>query len=77
MRTGARLAIAAGVLLAIYGLMLGVEAGFTEYVQRIILLWSVSRPGPDILSVVRYRPRPSSQSTTMRPTGRPSSQSRM
>ena len=42
MRAAIRLAIAAAVLLAIYGLMLGVEAGFTEYVQRIILLAGIN-----------------------------------
>jgi branched-chain amino acid transport system permease protein len=42
MRLVIRTAIAAAVLLAIYGLGLGVEAGFNEYVQRIILLAGVN-----------------------------------
>jgi len=42
MRAAVRLAIAAAALLAIYGLQLGVEAGFTEYVQRIILLAGIN-----------------------------------
>ena len=42
MRAVIRLAIAVAVLLAIYGLQFGVEAGFTEYVQRIILLAGIN-----------------------------------
>ena len=42
MRAAVRVAIAAAVLLAIYGLRLGVEAAFTEYVQRIILLAGIN-----------------------------------
>jgi branched-chain amino acid transport system permease protein len=42
MRVAIRTAIAAAVLLAIYGLGLGVEAGFNEYVQRIVLLAGVN-----------------------------------
>jgi branched-chain amino acid transport system permease protein len=42
MRALIRSAIAAGVLLAIYALQFGVEAGFTEYVQRIILLAGIN-----------------------------------
>jgi branched-chain amino acid transport system permease protein len=42
MRALVRLAIAAAVLLAIYALQFGVEAGFTEYVQRIILLAGIN-----------------------------------
>jgi branched-chain amino acid transport system permease protein len=42
MRAAIRVAIASGVLLAIYGLQFGVEAGFTEYVQRIILLAGIN-----------------------------------
>jgi branched-chain amino acid transport system permease protein len=42
MRIVIRTAIGAAVLLAIYGLGLGVEAGFNEYVQRIILLAGVN-----------------------------------
>ena len=37
-----RSAIAAAVLLVIYGLQFGVEAGFTEYVQRIVLLAGIN-----------------------------------
>ncbi|MEO8906054.1 MAG: branched-chain amino acid ABC transporter permease [Polyangiaceae bacterium] len=37
-----RTAVAGVVLIAIYGLGFGVEAGFTEYVQRIILLAGVN-----------------------------------
>ncbi|MES1174007.1 MAG: branched-chain amino acid ABC transporter permease [Myxococcales bacterium] len=37
-----RTAVSAAVLLVIYGLQLGVEAGFTEYVQRIILLSGIN-----------------------------------
>jgi len=42
MRAVIRLAVASAVLLAIYGLQFGVEAGFTEYVQRIILLAGIN-----------------------------------
>lgn len=42
MRVVVRFAITAGVLLAIFGLGLGVEAAFTEYVQRIILLAGIN-----------------------------------
>ncbi len=42
MRALIRVAIAAVVLLAIYALQFGVEAGFTEYVQRIILLAGIN-----------------------------------
>ncbi|HET7544562.1 MAG TPA: branched-chain amino acid ABC transporter permease [Polyangiaceae bacterium] len=42
MRVLVRSAIAAGVLLAIYALQLGVEAALTEYVQRIILLAGIN-----------------------------------
>jgi len=42
MRAVVRVAIAAAVLLAIYGLRLGVEAAFTEYVQRIVLLAGIN-----------------------------------
>ena len=42
MRVLLRTAVAAAVLLAIYGLGLGVEAGFNEYVQRIVLLAGVN-----------------------------------
>jgi len=42
MRALVRSAIAAAVLLAIYALQLGVEAGVTEYVQRIILLAGIN-----------------------------------
>ena len=41
-RTLLRIAIAAGVLLVIYGLQLGVEQGLTEYVQRIVLLAGIN-----------------------------------
>ena len=37
-----RSALAAAVLLVIYGLQFGVEAGFTEYVQRILLLAGIN-----------------------------------
>ncbi len=42
MRVLLRTAVVAAVLLAIYGLGLGVEAGFNEYVQRIVLLAGVN-----------------------------------
>lgn len=42
MRAAVRLAIGAAVLLAIFALGLGVEAAFTEYVQRIILLAGIN-----------------------------------
>ncbi len=42
MRALLRVAIAAAVLLVIYGLQFGVEAGFTEYVQRIVLLAGIN-----------------------------------
>jgi len=42
MRALIRAAVAAGVLLVIYGLQFGVEAGFTQYVQRIILLAGIN-----------------------------------
>jgi branched-chain amino acid transport system permease protein len=42
MRLVIRTAVGAALLLAIYGLGLGVEAGFNEYVQRIILLAGVN-----------------------------------
>ncbi|HYP98799.1 MAG TPA: branched-chain amino acid ABC transporter permease [Polyangiaceae bacterium] len=42
MRAAVRVAIAGAVLLAIYALRLGVEAAFTEYVQRIILLAGIN-----------------------------------
>jgi branched-chain amino acid transport system permease protein len=42
MRAALRAAIVTGVLLAIYGLRLGVEGAFTEYVQRIILLAGIN-----------------------------------
>ena len=42
MRAVVRLAISAALLLVIYALQLGVEAGFTEYVQRIILLAGIN-----------------------------------
>ncbi len=42
MRALVRSAGAAAVLLAIYALQAGVEAGFTEYVQRIILLSGIN-----------------------------------
>ena len=42
MRAVIRTAVAATVLLVIYGLQVGVEAGFTEYVQRIILLAGIN-----------------------------------
>ena len=42
MRAAVRLAIGVGVLLAIFALGLGVEAAFTEYVQRIILLAGIN-----------------------------------
>jgi branched-chain amino acid transport system permease protein len=42
MRTAIRIAIGIAVLLAIYGLGLGIEAGFTEYVQRIVLLAGIN-----------------------------------
>jgi branched-chain amino acid transport system permease protein len=42
MRALIRFGIAALVLLVIYGLEVGVEAGFTEYVQRIILLAGIN-----------------------------------
>ena len=42
MRALIRIAITAAVLLVIYGLQFGVEAGFTEYVQRIVLLAGIN-----------------------------------
>ncbi len=42
MRALIRVVIAASVLLAIYALQFGVEAGFTEYVQRIVLLAGIN-----------------------------------
>ena len=42
MRALIRVVIAAAVLLVIYGLQFGVEAGFTQYVQRIILLAGIN-----------------------------------
>ena len=42
MRVLIRVAITAAVLLAIYALQFGVEAGFTEYVQRIVLLAGIN-----------------------------------
>jgi branched-chain amino acid transport system permease protein len=42
MRAVLRVAGAAGVLLVIYALQFGVQAGFTEYVQRIILLAGIN-----------------------------------
>jgi len=42
MRALIRFGIAALILLAIYGLEFGVEAAFTEYVQRIILLAGIN-----------------------------------
>ena len=42
MRAVIRTAVAASVLLVIYGLQVGVEAGFTEYVQRIVLLAGIN-----------------------------------
>ena len=42
MRAALRIALTAAVLLVIYGLQFGVEAGFTEYVQRIILLAGIN-----------------------------------
>jgi len=42
MRAVIRAAVAASVLLVIYGLQVGVEAGFTEYVQRIVLLAGIN-----------------------------------
>ncbi|MEI9937000.1 MAG: branched-chain amino acid ABC transporter permease [Pseudomonadota bacterium] len=42
MRAVIRIAIGAAVLLVIYGLQFGVQAGFTEYVQRIILLAGIN-----------------------------------
>ncbi|MEI9953827.1 MAG: branched-chain amino acid ABC transporter permease [Pseudomonadota bacterium] len=42
MRALVRVAIAGAVLLVIYALQLGVQAGFTEYVQRIILLAGIN-----------------------------------
>ncbi len=42
MRALIRVAIAAAVLLVIYALQFGVEAGFTEYVQRIVLLAGIN-----------------------------------
>jgi branched-chain amino acid transport system permease protein len=42
MRAVVRAAVAAAVLLAIYGLQFVVAAGFTEYVQRIILLAGIN-----------------------------------
>jgi len=42
MRAVIRVAIAACVLLVIYALQCGVQAGFTEYVQRIILLAGIN-----------------------------------
>jgi branched-chain amino acid transport system permease protein len=41
-RTLIRAAVGAASLLAIYALQLGVEAGFTEYVQRIVLLAGIN-----------------------------------
>ena len=41
-RTLLRVAIATGVLLVIYGLQFGVEAGLTGYVQRIVLLAGIN-----------------------------------
>ena len=41
-RTLLRVAIATGLLLAIYGLQFGVEASLTEYVQRIVLLAGIN-----------------------------------
>jgi branched-chain amino acid transport system permease protein len=42
MRAVIRITIGAFVLLAIYALQFGVQAGFTEYVQRIILLAGIN-----------------------------------
>ena len=42
MRVAIRIAIAALTLLVIYGLQFGVQAGFTEYVQRIVLLAGIN-----------------------------------
>jgi len=42
MRALIRVALTAAVLLVIYGLQFGVEHGFTEYVQRIILLAGIN-----------------------------------
>src|SRR4051812_2487802 len=41
-RTLLRLGLGAAALLVIYALQLGVEAGFTEYVQRIVLLAGIN-----------------------------------
>ncbi|MET0790341.1 MAG: branched-chain amino acid ABC transporter permease [Polyangiaceae bacterium] len=42
MRALIRIGVTAAVLLVIYGLQFGVEAGFTEYVQRIVLLAGIN-----------------------------------
>lgn len=42
MRRGLRLAVFPVLLLLIYGLQFAVEAGFTEYVQRIVLLAGIN-----------------------------------
>src|SRR3954463_6243846 len=42
MRAVTRIAIAAAVLLVIYALQFGVEAGFNDYVQRIVLLAGIN-----------------------------------